>query len=50
VYVAAVLAAALLGGLIWALNGGKLPDILEVAKAILVVTCPCALGIPTPLA
>jgi Cu2+-exporting ATPase len=50
VYVAAVLVAAALGALIWILRGGALADILDVATAILVVTCPCAFGIATPLA
>lgn len=47
-YVVAVLALALLGFLIW-LPAGSLRA-LEVTVAILVVTCPCALGVATPLA
>ena len=50
VYVALVLAAAVLGALLWAMRGAALSDTLDVATAILVVTCPCAFGIATPLA
>ena len=47
-YVLAVLALAALGFLLW-LPVGTLRA-LEVTVAILVVTCPCALGVATPLA
>jgi Cu2+-exporting ATPase len=50
IYVGAVLLAASLGALFWMLKGGSLRDVLDVSTAILVVTCPCAFGIATPLA
>lgn len=49
-YVAFVLSAAGLGALIWTLRGADLNTVLDVATAVLVVTCPCAFGIATPLA
>jgi Cu2+-exporting ATPase len=50
IYVGAVLLAAGLGALVWMLRGGSLAEVLDVSTAILVVTCPCAFGIATPLA
>jgi Cu2+-exporting ATPase len=47
-YVAAVLAAAGLGFALW--FGRDVTMALKVTIAILVVTCPCALGLATPLA
>ncbi|MCP4447437.1 MAG: HAD-IC family P-type ATPase [Myxococcales bacterium] len=49
-YVAAVLLAALGGFSGWLLASGSLVAALEVATAVLVVSCPCAFGIATPLA
>ncbi|MCB1182767.1 heavy metal translocating P-type ATPase metal-binding domain-containing protein [bacterium] len=47
-YVAAVLVAAFGGFALWA--GRDLTMALKVTISILVVTCPCALGLATPLA
>jgi Cu2+-exporting ATPase len=49
-YVAGVLLATALGMLIWWLRGAGLTTVLDVATAVLVVTCPCAFGIAVPLA
>jgi Cu2+-exporting ATPase len=49
-YVPAVLLAALAGLVAWWWHAGDLDTGLAVATAVLVVTCPCAFGIATPLA
>jgi Cu2+-exporting ATPase len=49
-YVALVLLATALGAIGWALAGASLTQVLDVSTAVLVVTCPCAFGIATPLA
>lgn len=50
IYVIAVLLATALGMLLWGLHGASLMTVLDVATAVLVVTCPCAFGIAVPLA
>jgi P-type Cu2+ transporter len=50
IYVAAVLALAAGGFASWWAATGDLPRALSVATALLIVTCPCAFGIATPLA
>ena len=49
-YVALVLLAAAGGFGLWLWTTHDLPLALEIATAVLVVTCPCAFGIATPLA
>jgi Cu2+-exporting ATPase len=49
-YVATVLLLAVGGFLGWWITTGDLSRALSVATAILIVTCPCAFGISTPLA
>lgn len=49
-YVVAVLGAAAAGFLGWGLATGDWVKAVEVTTAVLVVTCPCAFGIATPLA
>ncbi len=49
-YVVGVLVAAALGFGGWLLATGSVVSSLEVATAVLVVSCPCAFGIATPLA
>ncbi|UJR79453.1 heavy metal translocating P-type ATPase [Sandaracinus amylolyticus] len=50
VYVVAVLVVASLSFAAWYLATGDLSRALEVTTAVLVVTCPCGIGIATPLA
>jgi Cu2+-exporting ATPase len=50
IYVWLVLLVTALGALASFLRGASHAEVLEVATAILVVTCPCAFGIATPLA
>jgi Cu2+-exporting ATPase len=47
IYVASVLGFAVLGFAIW--SGESLRRAVEVSVAVLVVTCPCALGLAVPL-
>jgi P-type Cu2+ transporter len=49
-YVVGVLFLALVGGAAWWLAGAGWEQALNVSIAVLVVTCPCAIGIATPLA
>jgi Cu2+-exporting ATPase len=49
-YVVGVLVAAALGAVLWIVRDGSALQVLEVTVAVLVVTCPCAFGIATPLA
>ncbi len=49
-YLAAVLLLALLGGLAWWLATGNPARGLQVLISLLVVSCPCALGVALPLA
>lgn len=49
-YVAGVLALGAGGMAYWALGRGLFVHGLEVATAVFVVTCPCAIGIAVPLA
>lgn len=49
-YVAFVLVASAISGILAYVRSGSLVDALEVTTAALVVTCPCAFGIAVPLA
>ncbi|HWA88788.1 MAG TPA: heavy metal translocating P-type ATPase [Rhizomicrobium sp.] len=47
-YVPVVATLSLLVFLIWIANGAALPSALTVAITVLIVTCPCALGLAVP--
>ena len=49
VYLLVVLAVAALGGGVWFALSGDLGLALKVAVSVLVVSCPCALGVSLPL-
>jgi len=50
IYVVVVLVLAAIGGAGWMLTGHPALRALEVVTAVLIVTCPCAFGLATPLA
>ncbi|MCB1228045.1 MAG: heavy metal translocating P-type ATPase metal-binding domain-containing protein [Verrucomicrobiales bacterium] len=49
-YLGAVLAAALGGGLWWWVHGASWVEAISVTLSVLVISCPCALGVALPLA
>ncbi|MGI8947790.1 MAG: heavy metal translocating P-type ATPase [Ornithinimicrobium sp.] len=50
VFVPAVLVVALVTLVAWLLTGNGFADALEPAVAVLIIACPCALGLATPTA
>ena len=50
VFVPTVLGIALLSSIIWFLAGKNIDFVLEIFVAVLVIACPCSLGLATPMA
>lgn len=50
IFVPTVMAIALVTGIVWILAGAPFEDALSYAISVLVISCPCALGLATPVA
>lgn len=50
IFVPAVIAIAVVSSVIWAIAGQDIPFILRIFTSVLVIACPCSLGLATPTA
>ncbi len=48
-FVPSVMVVALLSGLAWYLSGESFPFALKIFVAVMVIACPCAMGLATPV-